>query len=154
MKLSTLCYLIKSNEVLLAMKKRGFGAGKFNGVGGKVEAEESYEQSAVREINEEVGVVVNMEDLECVGNLTFHSQNPDLNWKCRIFFIKKWQGNPSETEEMKPQWFSFQNVPYGKMWIDDAHWFPHVLKGDRIEGEFYFNKDGSKVENFSIKQIE
>lgn len=136
------------------MKKRGFGAGKFNGVGGKVETGESYEQSAIREINEEIGVVVNVEDLECVGNLTFYSKNPALNWKSRIFFIKKWQGNPSETEEIKPQWFLFQGVPYGSMWIDDIHWFSHVLKGDKIEGEFYFNNDASKIEKFSIKQIE
>ena len=34
---TTLCLLKKENAILLAMKKRGFGAGKYNGVGGKIE---------------------------------------------------------------------------------------------------------------------
>lgn len=34
---TTLCLLKKENSILLAMKKRGFGAGKYNGVGGKIE---------------------------------------------------------------------------------------------------------------------
>jgi ADP-ribose pyrophosphatase YjhB (NUDIX family) len=152
MRVSTLCYLVNENKVLLAIKKRGFGAGKYNGVGGKVETGESYEQSAVREVREEIGVVVNVGDLECMGNLTFHSENPDLNWKSRIFFIKKWQGDPVETEEMKPEWFLFSDAPYKKMWVDDAHWFPLILSGQKIDGEFYFNNDGSKIEKFFIKQ--
>ena len=36
---ATICLLRKNDEVLLAMKKRGFGVGKWNGVGGKVKAE-------------------------------------------------------------------------------------------------------------------
>ena len=39
MKKTTLCFLLKNDEVLLAMKKRGFGVGKWNGVGGKLKEE-------------------------------------------------------------------------------------------------------------------
>lgn len=52
----TLLFLIKDDHVLLAMKKRGFGAGNWNGVGGKIEAGESIEQALVRECQEEIGV--------------------------------------------------------------------------------------------------
>lgn len=41
MRLATLCYLLKDDQVLLAMKKRGFGEGKWNGPGGKVEKGET-----------------------------------------------------------------------------------------------------------------
>jgi 8-oxo-dGTP diphosphatase/8-oxo-dGTP diphosphatase/2-hydroxy-dATP diphosphatase len=33
---TTLLLGLKDNKLLLAMKKRGFGAGKYNGVGGKL----------------------------------------------------------------------------------------------------------------------
>ena len=36
MKQTNLCFLLKDGKVLLGMKKRGFGAGKWNGFGGKL----------------------------------------------------------------------------------------------------------------------
>ena len=46
------------NEILLGMKKRGFGTGKWNGFGGKIENGESAEQGAIRELEEESSLVV------------------------------------------------------------------------------------------------
>ncbi|CEI89301.1 hypothetical protein RMCBS344292_03666 [Rhizopus microsporus] len=40
----------KEQKVLLGMKKRGFGANKFNGFGGKVELGETIEEGARREL--------------------------------------------------------------------------------------------------------
>ncbi len=45
----TLLFLRKNNHILLAMKKRGFGADRWNGVGGKLEPGETIEQALVRE---------------------------------------------------------------------------------------------------------
>ena len=59
MKQTTLCFLLNDRgEVLLAMKKRGFGTGKWNGVGGKVQEGEDIAAAALREIKEEIGVTV------------------------------------------------------------------------------------------------
>ena len=49
MKISTLCFLVKDNQILLAMKKRGFGEGKWNGVGGKVNPGETIERNNQRQ---------------------------------------------------------------------------------------------------------
>jgi 8-oxo-dGTP pyrophosphatase MutT (NUDIX family) len=38
------------------MKKRGFGHGKYNGFGGKVEKSETISQAAIREMYEESGI--------------------------------------------------------------------------------------------------
>ena len=57
-KLLTLCIIYQYPKVLLGMKKRGFGAGRFNGFGGKVENGESIEEAAKREVVEEVGLNV------------------------------------------------------------------------------------------------
>ena len=56
---TTLLFLLKENQILLGMKKRGFGAGKYNGIGGKLEPDETVEQAMVRETQEEIGVTPN-----------------------------------------------------------------------------------------------
>ena len=54
---TTLCLLRKNNKILLAVKKRGFGEGKYNGVGGKIEKGETPDQAMVRETSEEISVI-------------------------------------------------------------------------------------------------
>ena len=55
---TTLCLLIKDNKILLPIKKRGFGKGKNNGVGGKLEDGETELEAMIRETKEEIGVDV------------------------------------------------------------------------------------------------
>src|SRR3989338_6433965 len=63
-KILTLCLVQKDGRVLLGMKKRGFGMGKWNGFGGKVDAGETVEEAAKRELFEEAGIsVVNIEKM-------------------------------------------------------------------------------------------
>lgn len=136
---ATLCFLVKDNKVLLAMKKRGFGVGKYNGVGGKKNSDESIEDAAKREASEEIGVTV--EHLEQVATLNFYFPH-NKNWgqQVIVFLVNKWRGNPSESDEMMPQWFSKSEMPLDKMWPDDEYWLPLVLEGKRVEGEFLFGE--------------
>ncbi|HAM37373.1 TPA: hypothetical protein DCP42_01480, partial [Patescibacteria group bacterium] len=62
---STLCFLIRDDEILLAMKKRGFGKDRWNGVGGKPDGEETILETAIRETQEEIEVTPN--DMEVVA---------------------------------------------------------------------------------------
>jgi 8-oxo-dGTP pyrophosphatase MutT (NUDIX family) len=48
----TLIRVQEEDRILLAMKKRGFGAGKYNGFGGKVELRETLLEAALREFEE------------------------------------------------------------------------------------------------------
>jgi len=154
MKSTTLCFLLKDNEILLALKKRGFGINKWNGVGGKIEVGESIEEAAVRELKEEIGVDASLMNLNKAGSIKFYFANrADWNNHMHIFLIRDWQGQPEETEEMKPQWHSLGELPFESMWIDDSHWLPLVLSGKKIEAEFYFDSDGQAIERFEIKEI-
>ncbi|MDO8601079.1 MAG: 8-oxo-dGTP diphosphatase, partial [bacterium] len=113
----TLCIIQKGDEVLLGMKKRGFGMGKYNGFGGKVEVGESIEDAAKRELFEEAGVTAN--NLEKLGVLDFSWQNkPNDILQVHIFKTTDFSGEPVEGEEMKPQWFLIKDIPYEKMWAD------------------------------------
>nr|XP_053633034.1 oxidized purine nucleoside triphosphate hydrolase-like [Cherax quadricarinatus] len=47
-KLFTLAFIREGNRLLLGYKKRGFGQGRWNAFGGKVEAGETPEEAAVR----------------------------------------------------------------------------------------------------------
>ncbi|RHY63800.1 hypothetical protein DYB30_013281, partial [Aphanomyces astaci] len=72
----TLAFLLRDHQgekqVLLGMKKRGFGEGKWNGFGGKVEVtDKTIEDAAAREMTEEACVDVNGKDMERVGTLVF-----------------------------------------------------------------------------------
>src|SRR3990167_4431189 len=141
--LCTLCYIINKNtkEILLAEKKRGLGVGYFNGPGGKVEKNESVKIATIRETFEETCVKLQEEDLVHCATLEFaFSDRPSIDMIVYAFLCYKWEGEPAETEEMKPQWFPINNIPYDKMWADDPHWLPQVLeKNVQFLGGFLFN---------------
>lgn len=74
--------------MLLAMKKRGFGVGKFNGVGGKVEVGESEQEAAIREAEEEIGVKIKLREAEPYGVLKFYFDGkPEWNQVCHVFVV-------------------------------------------------------------------
>lgn len=144
MKNTTLLFLQKKNDssvtdICLAMKKRGFGVGRYNGVGGKVEHGESIEDATRREAEEEIGVSVS--DMTKVAELTFRFQNKeDWNQLVHVYTTDSWSGEIVETEEMKPEWFSVTSIPYDRMWPDDVLWLPQVLQGAFVTGEFLFGE--------------
>lgn len=139
------------NQIILAMKKRGFGEGKWNGAGGKVEASETIIEAARRELHEETGVDVPLESLESRGVLHFHwSEKPDWDQDVNLFVSHGFTGEARETEEMKPQWFDIGTLPFDAMWEDDPYWLPRVIDGETVEFEFYFGEDGSIEEYTEI----
>ena len=154
---ATLCFLITEEEgeikqICLAMKKRGFGNGRWNGVGGKVEPTESIEEAATRETREEIGVSVSK--LEKVATLTFlFPHNESWNQVVHVYFCFQWDGEALESEEMNPQWFVLRDIPYARMWADDAIWLPRVLAGNKVRATFTFG-EGDVVLNHTLEKVE
>jgi len=140
MKQATLLFLFQDDQILLAMKKRGFGAGRYNGVGGKIEGDESIEEAAIRECQEEIDVTPFAP--KRVGRLTFRNQEVEgQDMLVHILAAHDWEGEPAESEEMKPEWFFMDMIPYDQMWEDDQYWLPLVLTGHTVMGEFAFDRD-------------
>lgn len=137
--------------MLLGMKKRGFGMGKWNGFGGKVAEGEAVEDAAKRELHEEAGVTAM--DLAKLGVLDFSWQeNPGDILRVHIFKCTQFEGEPAESEEMKPQWFKVAEIPFAQMWSDDIHWMPMFLEGKQFKGYFVFGSDNNVVEH-ELKEI-
>ncbi len=159
MRNTTLLFLVKKQEgkisdVLLAMKKRGFGAGRWNGVGGKLGEGETIEQAVIREAKEEIGVDVSELDLKKAAELTFtFPHRPDFDQVVHTYVAEVWSGEPVESEEMKPEWYKSDVIPFDTMWPDDKFWVPYMIEGKLIKGAFAFG-EGDVVIDQEVQCVE
>ena len=122
------------NEILLGMKKRGFGTGKWNGFGGKIESGESAEEGAIRELEEESSLVVSGENMLRRGYLVFNMQESQKIMKVHVYETWKWTGNEAESDEMRPQWWREDSIPFDLTWLDDKYWMPLLLESKTFVG--------------------
>ena len=149
---ATLCFLVKDEKVLLAMKKIGFAAGKWNGAGGKPkEGDKNIKATAKRETFEETQVIPRKLKKVAILNFFFPNRN-DWNQQVIVFLTHDWLGEPNETEEMAPKWFNINEIPYGQMWEDDKLWLPKVLNGNIVEGDFLFDENQKMLE-YDVRKI-
>lgn len=153
MKIHTLAFLVRGDEICLAMKKRGLGVGYRNGYGGKLEAEETIEQAAVREINEESSCVVEKTNLEKVAINTFLFED-GRQFEVHVFLVRVWSGEPVETGEMRPKWYAINEIPYDSMWADGPHWLPRVINGEKIRGVSHYSSDGRTMKDMVCVVVE
>ena len=123
----TLMFVVKDRRVLLIHKKTGHGAGKINGPGGKIHSGESVLDCAIRETQEEVGITPL--EPKCVLEMRFVEENGP-QWLGFACIASDHIGEHSETEEAKPFWCDFDDIPYTQMWPDDAVWLPRIMEGE------------------------
>lgn len=151
-KILTLCMVLGENKILLGMKKRGFGEGRWNGFGGKVEEGETIESSAIRELEEEASIKA--KEISKIGILEFSFENDPQKLEAHVYKITKFTGEPIESEEMKPQWFNFDKIPFSQMWSDDEQWFPYLLNGKFFKGNFLFDRPSDSTYSAKILKQE
>ena len=135
---ATLCFVIRDGQILLIGKKRGLGAGKINGPGGRLEKGETPAECAARETQEELGVMPL--GLILGGELHFHFLD-GYKLFVTVFRASNCSGKLIETDEAMPRWTSVNRIPYEEMWQDDPYWLPLLLAGKMFRGYFIFDKD-------------
>lgn len=141
----TLGLVYNHPNILLGMKKIGFGKDRWNGFGGKLEKGEGLEEGLIREAEEEFGI--KPIKFEKQGIIYFQFENdPDI-LEVNIFKIFKYEDEPTETEEMKPQWFDVNNLLWKDMWSDDPIWYPLFLEGKKFEGNILFNDQHEVIQH-------
>ncbi|MFJ3384124.1 MULTISPECIES: 8-oxo-dGTP diphosphatase [unclassified Curtobacterium] len=137
-------------EVLLGEKRRGLGAGRLVGPGGKREPGETAVETAVREVAEEVGLRLDPTDLEARGTLDYRfPYRPSWSQVSDVFVCRRWSGTPVASDELDPRWIPVDAVPYAAMWDDAKYWLPAVLDGGTVDARFSFADDDTTVAGFT-----
>lgn len=138
---TTLVYLKDGDKILLSLKKRGFAEGKLNGVGGKLKEGETIENTVLRETKEEIDV--DLIEYEKVGLIDFIEiyKGEKENVVMHVYIANKWEGEPKESDEVKPIWVAISSMPYEQMMPDDKYWLPQVLEGKKINAKFEFDEN-------------
>lgn len=138
--LATLMFIVKDGRILLIEKKRGLGAGKINGPGGKIDPDETPLQAVIRETQEEL--LITPSTPRKLGELRFSmSDCPDI--LCHVYRADGFTGTPTETDEAVPVWTALDEIPYDRMWEDDRHWLPLLIAERQFIGSFVF--DGEQM---------
>ena len=142
----TICFLVKGNKVCLAMKKRGHGVGRWNGTGGKPLEGESLDVTAERETFEEIGVTLS--NLTKVAEIEFKDLPSGSSHFATAYISTEWKGEPEESEEMRPEWFDAEDLPFDQMWSADKVWIPMVLSGNHIHAVFEYSEGDTLVGSY------
>ena len=133
-------------EVLLGLKKSGFGVGKWVGLGGHIEPGEKPDAAAVREVAEESSLVVAADALQHMASIEFRfPARPSWDQTAEVFMTSVFQGEPADSDEVAPQWFSEDALPLRLMWDDAKYWLPRVLAGEHIDVLVIFADDCATV---------
>ena len=98
------CALIDPDgRVLIAQRPIGKPmSGLWEFPGGKVEQGEAPEQTLIRELKEELGIVVNV---ACLAPLTFASHSyPDFHLLMPLYVCRRWEGTVRALEAQQLAW--------------------------------------------------
>lgn len=135
---ATLMFVVRDGQILLIHKKRGLGAGKVNGPGGRLDPGETPLECAIRETEEELCTTpiascqLGVLRFQFVDGLSIHGY---------VFRASTCTHDPQETDEAVPLWTPANEIPFDRMWQDDRYWLPHLLAGIPFEGNFIFDGD-------------
>ena len=146
---ATLIFVIRGGQILLIHKKRGLGAGKINGPGGRLEPGEPPEAAAMRELREELGVTA--VNPVRVGEHRFQFVDGYSTY-VHVYRASGLHGTPVETDEAVPLWVDLDAIPYDRMWEDDRLWLPLLVAGQRFSGYWIF--DGDRMMDYRLDVLE
>jgi 8-oxo-dGTP diphosphatase len=105
---ATLLFVRRDGQLLLIHKKRGLGAGKINGPGGRIDPGETPAACAVREVQEEL--LVTPTGVQPAGELFFQFAD-GYSLHGYVFTATGCDGDPQETDEAVPQWTPEDRIP-------------------------------------------
>jgi len=145
MKLATLCYLRRDGKTLMVhrvKKNNDIHKGKWNGLGGKMEAGETPEECARREIEEESGLIAH--GLILKGILTFPAFANDEDWYAFVFIVKDFEGDLIDSPEGNLQWIEDDRLLNLELWEGDRVFLPALDRPGLFSGEFSY-RDGALI---------
>lgn len=141
MKIATLAIIERGDDILFGRKigSPEIGKGTLNGPGGKQEAGETILECLIREVLEELGIMLDPARVEKCAIITFHAGGvPDF--EVHVYRTNHFTGIPRETESMIPEWHDRAAIPYERMLESDLHWLPQLIKGEKFNANVYYQE--------------
>lgn len=140
---STLCYIERDNKTLMmhrVKKENDMHEGKYNGVGGKLEAGETPQECAIREIYEETGLSVKDPDFK--GMITFPKLGKKQeDWVVYIFRVINFSGELIDCNEGNLEWIETDKLMDLNLWEGDRIFIPWLQKDAFFSGKFEYGSD-------------
>jgi 8-oxo-dGTP diphosphatase len=139
MKLATLCYIRDKGKTLMLYrnkKENDVHEGKWNGLGGKLEAGETPEECAIREVGEESGLIVGNPDLR--GILTFPRFTPGHDWYVFVFQFHGWEGKLIDSPEGELTWIDDDKILELNLWEGDRYFLRWLFEGRFFSAKFIY----------------
>ena len=147
MKLATLCYVRQAGKTLMVhriKKPNDMHQGKWNGLGGKLDAGETPEECAIREIYEESGLRVRQPVLK--GLLTFPAFANEEDWYAFIFVVTEFDGELIDSPEGRLEWVENDKLAELNLWEGDRIFLPWLDRPGFFSGKFVY-VDGKLVDH-------
>lgn len=152
MKLSTLCYIQRDNQTLMLhriKKENDMHAGKWNGLGGKFEEGETPEECAIREIEEESGLIA--KDITLKGFLTFPDFSRWETWHVWLYLVTDSLGKLIESNEGELAWIDNEKIYDLNLWEGDKIFMKCLNQEGFFSGKFvYKNKE---LQEYTFERI-
>lgn len=138
-------------------KQDDYHEGKYNGLGGKLESDESPRDAAARELAEEAGLVLAPNDFRMLGVLQFPNfkAHKAEDWLVFVFTAKlpgygtdvqiPWVRGP----EGSLVWVARERLLELDLWEGDRHFIPYVSDGRPFSGTIWY--EGQRVLRHSVE---
>ena len=146
LKLGTLCYVKQKGKTLMLhriKKENDMHAGKWNGLGGKLEPGETPEECVIREVYEESGLTIRNPRFH--GMLTFPGFDND-DWYGFVFTATDFSGTLIDSPEGVLQWIADDELLDLNIWEGDKVFLKWLARDDFFSGKFVY-KNNKLVEH-------
>lgn len=152
MKLSTLCYLEQNGRYLMmhrVRKKNDINKGKWIGVGGKFEKNESPEECMLREVKEETGYT--LKSFRFRGIVTFVSDEAETEYMF-LFTSSSFTGDYVPCEEGDLEWVEKESILDLELWEGDRIFLRLLMEN---KGLFFLKLcyEGEKLASTKLTEL-
>jgi len=148
--LATLCYLMDGERTLMLhriKKKNDVHEGKWNGLGGKFEAGETPEECAIREVQEESGLL--MKSPRMHGFITFPMFDGKKDWYVFLFTAREFEGELIDSLEGKLEWILNDQLLKLNLWEGDRIFIPWLFQEKFFSAKFIY--ENGNLKNYSVE---
>ena len=133
MLLTTICYIVKDDQVLMlhrVKKENDMNANKWIGVGGKIEEGESPKECVLREVYEETGLTLNNVILKSIVTFNFAKYDNELMF---VYIAEDFQGDIKECDEGVLKWIPIEKINDLELWEGDRYFLKHIFNNEGIQ---------------------